>query len=83
MARGFESKAVGDQQQTPLNRPASRDDAATDPGLAFRRRRLELARTDCLHQLATAHAEAHRELLRRGLEALDKEIAKLDSPRRR
>lgn len=83
MARGFESKAVEDQQQTPLNRPASREDAATDPALAFTRRKLELARIDCLHQLATAHAEARREMLRRGLEALDKEIAKLDSAPRR
>lgn len=77
MARGFESKSV--EEQAPLTRPAPRNDRSPepDPAIVFKRRKLELARIDCLYQLATAHAEAHREMLRRALEALDKEIAKL------
>ena len=83
MARGFESKSVEEQQQAPLTRPAPRDDRSPepDPAIVFKRRKLELARIDCQHQLATAHAEAHREMLRRALEALDREIAKLGQRR--
>ncbi len=77
MARGFESKAVEEQQQALLMRPAPRPDPGSDPAVAVKRRQLELARTDCLHQLATAHAEPHRAMLRRALAALEKAITEL------
>jgi len=79
MARGWESKSVEDQQQEAATRPAPNDEppAEPDPALASRRRKLELARFDCEYHLATARAEDHREMLRRALEALDEEIAKL------
>ena len=48
-----------------------------DPAVVLKRRRLELARTDVLHQLQAARAEAHREMLRRALAALEKELSKL------
>lgn len=78
MARGFESKSVADQQesaQEPVRRRAGDDDA--DPARLARRRRLELARTDTLHQLEAARAEAHKEMLRRALAALEEELAGL------
>lgn len=76
MARGWESKAVEDQQQAAETRRAPPDDQSfePDPGVATRLRKLELARVDCLHHLATAHAEDYREMLRRALEALDRDI---------
>ena len=65
MARGFESKSVEEQQEAPLTRPAPRDDRSVDPdpAIIFKRRKLELARIDCRHQLAPAHAQAHRAML--------------------
>jgi hypothetical protein len=42
-----------------------------------KRRSLELARTDVMHQLEVARAEPHREMLRRALNALDQELDRL------
>lgn len=76
MARGFESKAVTDQQE-------SRDAVETpraskgDPALLARRRRLELSRADVLRQLDLALAEGHRQMLVRALAALDEQLAQL------
>lgn len=58
--------------------PSPDDDRpGPDAATILRRRKLELARSDCVHQLAVARAEAHREMLRQALESLDDEIAKL------
>jgi hypothetical protein len=80
MARGWESKSVEAQQLEAESRPAPDDEESSevDPALASRRRKLELARFDFLHRLDAAHAENHREMLRRALAAVDEEIAKLD-----
>ncbi len=77
MARGFESKAVADQQENAQARPAPRRGGAVDPALAARRRRLELARADVERRLAVAVAPAHRQMLERALRALNDD---LDSP---
>ena len=45
--------------------------------LVAKRRRLELAKVDVVHQLALARVEAHREMLRRALEALEEELRRL------
>lgn len=74
MARGFESKSVADQQEE-AQRPRSEEDVP-DPAAITRRRKLEMARVDVLRQLEAAHAEAHREMLRRALAALDKDLGK-------
>jgi hypothetical protein len=77
MARGFDSKSVADQQEeaaAPRPTPGSREG---DPRMLARRRRLELSRADVARRLATAQAEAHKEILRRALSALDEEIASL------
>lgn len=77
MARGFESKAVADQQESAQAgvRPGPSDEV--DPAVALKRRRLELAHTDVLHQLQMARAEAHREMLRQALAALGRELSQL------
>jgi hypothetical protein len=78
MARGFESKWVADQQETVHDKPDRKGGAAdSDPAVALKRRRLELARTDILHHLETARAEPHKEMLRRALAALDKDLSDL------
>lgn len=74
MARGFESKSVADQQEE-AQRPRSEEDVP-DPAAITRRRKLEMARVEVLRQLEAAHAEAHREMLRRALAALDKDLGK-------
>ena len=76
MARGFESKSVADQQDSAQT-PARRVPVETDPARAIRRRRLELSRADVVRRLENAKAEGHREMLRRALAALDKDIASL------
>jgi hypothetical protein len=77
MARGFESKAVADQQESSQQAPASREGALPDTTLLARRRRLELSRIDIVRRLSLAHAEAHRQMLERALRALDDEIQSL------
>ena len=71
MARGFDSKSVADQQEEAA---APRHPQEPTPA---RLRRLELSRADVQRRLETATAEAHKEMLRRALEALDEELASL------
>lgn len=78
MARGFDSKSVADQQASAQESDKPHDEQAdADPAVVLKRRRLELARADVLHQLQVARAEAHKEMLRRALEALEKDLARL------
>jgi hypothetical protein len=74
MARGFGSKSVADQQEEAASPTNSSEERAA---LLTRRRKLELSRKDVERRLKTAQAEAHREMLRRALAALDEEIASL------
>jgi hypothetical protein len=71
MARGFESKAVADQQEQASSRATHKEPVEAH------RRRLELSRADVQKRLETATADAHREMLQRALTALDEEIATL------
>jgi hypothetical protein len=75
MARGFESKSVADQQAAQESFVVRAETG--DAGTLLKRRKLELARTDIARKMKNARAEAHREILRRALEALDKELAEL------
>jgi len=77
MARGFESKAVADQQASAREPTPSRQDEAPDAALLARRRRLEMSVVDIKRRLGLAHADAHRQMLERALRALDDEIASL------
>jgi hypothetical protein len=80
VARGFESKAVTDQQEAVDGVAPERN---TPPGEAVdgarlaRLRRLQLARVDIERHLQTAHAPAHREVLQRALAALDEQMAQV------
>jgi hypothetical protein len=72
MARGWESKAVEDQQQEAERRRADnriRESSATD-----RRRTVELARAQTASQLALARTPAQREALARALAHLDDQL---------
>ena len=78
MARGFESKQVEDQQAEAERRRSRRDAGpAEDPAHVTRRRSLEMARVDVNRRLQAATAAPHREMLKRTLEAIDAELAKL------
>jgi hypothetical protein len=79
MARGFESKAVADQQDSAQQPGPLRDDDEQHPDTALlaRRRRLEMSVVDIKRRLGVAHADAHRQMLERALRALDDEIASL------
>lgn len=76
MARGFESKAIANQQESAREAKSAREEDG-EAGVQLKRRRLELARADVLGRLESARAEAHKEMLRRALEAVEKELARL------
>jgi hypothetical protein len=69
VARGFDSKSVADQQEAALNKRPPRTDPPVDP----HRRKLELARADLLRRLESATG-SYAEMLRRSLEAVEKEL---------
>ncbi|MGH9941254.1 MAG: hypothetical protein ACRD9R_02715 [Pyrinomonadaceae bacterium] len=79
MARGWESKAVEDQQQEAERRALEEARAPRDDSPEARARRerlasLQLSRGRTLEQLERATNPAHREMLRRTLRALEREI---------
>ncbi len=77
MARGFESKAVANQQEAAQAAGGVPGPPASEAEYLAKKRRLELSRCDVLRRLESAKAEPHREVLRRGLAALDAELASL------
>ena len=79
MARGWESKAVEDQQQE-AQRPKTAA-PPIDPAQAARaaeRATLQLARTRALADLQQACAPAYRSMLEHAIRSLDERIAKLE-----
>ena len=81
MARGWESKAVADQQEAADER-ARRQQTLDElsPEERVRRERLEslrLSRARTLTQLERATRPAHRQMLQRTLQALETEIEEL------
>ena len=76
MARGWESKAV-EQQQAEALRPGSRGPLLS-PQQAARSRQLEglqLSRKRVLNQLATARDPRHRKMLEEAVAELDRLLA--------
>jgi hypothetical protein len=72
MARGWESKAIEDQQQEAERRRDAggpRESSATD-----RRRTLELARAQTVRQLALARTATQRTALERAIADLDAQL---------
>jgi hypothetical protein len=72
MARGFDSKAVSDQQEE-AERARDRSRVEAKPGPSPRRRTLELARLDLVRRLEAA-PPAHRPSLQAALADLDELI---------
>ncbi len=80
MARGWESKAVEEQQMERERRiPPADSHGSRDPEREGRRRTLELARARAVADLARARHEAHREMLRQSIAALDAQMAALEA----
>ncbi len=77
MARGFESKSVADQQESALQTPRSAHEQNLDPAVLQKKRRLELSRADVVRHMESARAEGHRQVLKRALDALDRELKRL------
>ena len=82
MARGWESKAVEAQlEEKGLRETDEADARELTPEERARRARLEslkLSRARTLEQLERAASPAHRQMLKRTLLALEREIGELD-----
>jgi len=86
LARGWESKSVESQQEESLREPNHRglhlspEERARQERLAS----LTLSRTRTLEQLERATGDAHRQMLKRTLLALERDIAEVETaePRR-
>ena len=77
MARGWESKAVADQIEEVESRQQDARNPPPSPEQRKLRERLEslkLSRSRLLQQLEHARHPAHRDVLRNGLKAVEKEI---------
>jgi len=77
MARGWESKAVEDQQQESLENRRTKPAATEDPARQTERASLLLARSRALADLQLACAPAHRGMLEQALKDLDARLAAL------
>jgi hypothetical protein len=77
MARGWESKAVEDQQQEALGKPAPSAGPAPDPRLENERTSLRMARNRALADLQVACAPAHRAMLEHAIRDLDARLSAL------
>lgn len=77
MARGFESKDVEFQQaEAERGRSKGRELTAEEREAQAKRRTLELALTRARADLAAARSDAHRNMLREAIAALEKQLAR-------
>jgi hypothetical protein len=76
MARGWESKAIETQQEESVRAKAraGRTLTAEERAAAAVRGTLELARAKVQGDLRRASSDAHREMLQRALEDLDRQL---------
>ena len=77
MARGWESKAVEDQQMEALARPSASAPGPQDPERDAARASIMLARSRALADLQLACAPAHRAMLERAIQDLDARLKAL------
>ena len=80
MARGWESKAVADQIEAgnaESSAPKNEKDQSISREIADRLQSLTLSRSRLLQQLENATHPAHREILQRGLRAVEVELEAL------
>jgi hypothetical protein len=81
VARGWESKSVEAQQDAAAERRRSAPSGPVeDPSRKAERATLMLARTRALADLQLACAAAHRAMLERAIEDLDRRLAALTEP---
>ncbi len=82
MARGWESKAVEAQmEESNARQPDDASEFEMSPVVRARLERLEslkMARARTLQQLERVSSHAHREMLKRTLVALEREMAELE-----
>jgi hypothetical protein len=81
MARGWESKSIEAQQEEAARATRGKGSRPLTPlqrTALERRRTLELSRARVLADLAKPSVDAHRAMLRRSLEAIEKQIGELD-----
>jgi hypothetical protein len=76
MARGWESKAVENQQQEAADR-SSIPPVREDPARQDQRNTLKLARSRAMADLQLACAPAHRAMLEQAIRDLDSRLAEL------
>ena len=77
MARGWESKAVADQIEEGNSRKEKARGVPASPEDRARKERLEsllLSKSRLLEQLERATHPSHRDMLRNGLKAIEKQI---------
>ncbi len=83
MARGWESKAIEEQQAEAARAAEQKSFTPLTPAaLAHQQRResLQLARSQLREQLQRARTEAQRRWLETSLQQLETELAQLDAP---
>ena len=80
MARGWESKSVESQIEEEENRPADLPRGTVTAEMKLRRQRMEslkLSRSRLLQQLERASNASYREVLMKGLQAVEKEMEEI------
>jgi len=79
MARGWESKSVEDQleERERAKREAALPLSTESPEHRQKRESLQLTRSHLLEQIQNARSDAHRNLLKQSLQAIEKELADL------
>jgi hypothetical protein len=82
VARGWESKSVEAQIEEGENRPAPTPRGAVTPEGKLRRQRLEslkLSRSRLMQQLEVASNPSYRNVLMKGLQAVEKEMEQISA----
>jgi len=79
MARGWESKSVEQQQAENLGpRKTQKALSPEQKAKAGRKQALQLARSQVIQQLQSAHHPRHRQMLEKALADLNERLAQLD-----
>lgn len=83
MARGWESKAIEEQQAEAARAAEQQSFRPLTPEALARKQRqesLQLSRSQLREQLQRARSDAHRRRLEEALQQLETELAQLDAP---
>ena len=83
MARGWESKSVEAQIEEGNQRTAEENPSVANAQARLREQKIEslrLSRSRILQQLEQARHPAHREILMKGLQSIEKDLEELKNP---